>query len=527
MYKKITIWIIFLIIWIFIFFYFSIFWSIFKDIPIDTVNVNELNMHNWSLITNLLNEDNYKKVWINPNNYENFERFLTDFQSFTWVKIDPINENFTIWIDKWNWNILFVPFRFIKNKELFDKYENKSLAILDIYWAYKNWLIYWWINSSYWNKILFEDDFQYPQTSELNKIFNVNLSDESSNIFNKIKSLTSSEEIWLDNTKLLAYLYDLSWNYNEAKNTREEICTKYISSCDINLNLNIYWKTVDSNWNQLSWVKIELLNDKSINTESDTNWNFILNFKFSSFSHIRIKSSIAGYSDWYSTISINDYSSEDKNKKYNVNFTLNKAHNTTFINNDNKNNFKKWKYYVIEVPYSKYFIPIDWLYFIDWTKYINNNLIIYTYQFNKDSNMDNLLENDTFEPVHWYVWNIMKTFWMPYIQFIDKDSWKELFIKSSNPMILQNQIYHMKELYENHDKIYDKLTNEDMKFLVKKSEELGWYPIDFNFLTTNNFLRWPARWSLDRVTWIWSNVWSRVLNTDWLIELPFYHIKDN
>jgi hypothetical protein len=45
----------------------------------------------------------------------------------------------------------------------------------------------------------------------------------------------------------------------------------------------------------------------------------------------------------------------------------------------------------------------------------------------------------------------MKTFGMPYIQFVDVDSREELYIKSSNPMILQNQIYHMKELYENSD----------------------------------------------------------------------------
>jgi hypothetical protein len=61
---------------------------------------------------------------------------------------------------------------------------------------------------------------------------------------------------------------------------------------------------------------------------------------------------------------------------------------------------------------------------------------------------------------------------MPYIQFIDKDTKQELFIKSSNPMILQNQIYHMKELYENHDKIYEAVTDEDMKFLVETTKKL-------------------------------------------------------
>jgi hypothetical protein len=61
---------------------------------------------------------------------------------------------------------------------------------------------------------------------------------------------------------------------------------------------------------------------------------------------------------------------------------------------------------------------------------------------------------------------------MPYIQFVDKKSEKELYIKSSNPMILQNQIYHMKELYKNADQIYSEITDEDMQFLVDKSNEL-------------------------------------------------------
>ena len=61
---------------------------------------------------------------------------------------------------------------------------------------------------------------------------------------------------------------------------------------------------------------------------------------------------------------------------------------------------------------------------------------------------------------------------MPYIQFFDSNTKEELFVKSSNPMILQNNIYHMKELYDNYDQIYEALTKEDMKYLVEKSKEL-------------------------------------------------------
>jgi hypothetical protein len=66
-----------------------------------------------------------------------------------------------------------------------------------------------------------------------------------------------------------------------------------------------------------------------------------------------------------------------------------------------------------------------------------------------------------------------------------------------------------------------------MEYLYNYSEENKWYPITFDFLTQNNFLRWPVRWSLDRKAWTWDSVPSRLLNTWWLIELPFYSIKDN
>jgi len=31
----------------------------------------------------------------------------------------------------------------------------------------------------------------------------------------------------------------------------------------------------------------------------------------------------------------------------------------------------------------------------------------------------------------------------------------------------------------------------------------------------------------DRKTWVWSNVGHRVINVGGLVELPFFHIKDN
>lgn len=511
---------VFLLLWIFVFLLFSIFSK--KDDKKNTLTPEQkISLtHNWEKIDDILNKSNYDKVWINPEKYESFWDFLEEFKTYSWVFIDPINENFTIWVKKENWNILYIPFKFLQNKELFDNKDYKNLAIIDIYKSYKEGMIYGWINSKYWSKVIFENENYHPENEELSKFFNREV-----NVFDYIDSLKKSEVLWKDKQELLAYLYDFVWDYDNSKKTREKICKEY-SVCEKDYTtLTVKWKILDWDNNPISWAKVELLNDRSISTTSTKNWEYELKFSFSSLSHLRFKTSILWYSDGFSNYSLNQKFNYPKNIE--INFVIHKYHDKISINKQNSTEFEKWKYYLIQTEWSKYFIPKDWLYYFDWEKYTKNDFEVYMYQFTKWSNMSNLLENDTFEPVFWYVWNIMKTFWMPYIQFFDKETKQELFIKSSNPMILQNQIYHMQELYDNYDKIYEAVTKEDMEVLYKYSQENDWYPIDFDYLTKNNFLRWPARWSLDRKTWIWSNVWQKLLDKNGLVELPFYSIKDN
>ncbi len=478
-------------------------------------------------ISERLNEENYNKVWINPEEYETFWDFLTDFSSFSWITIEPINENFSIWLKNDDWSYLFIPFRYNEDKENFLDEVNKNLAILDIYEAYTNWLVYWWINSNSWEKILFEDELQHSKTYILNNIFNVDLNNNSNNIYNIIDSLTTTENIWLENMELLSYLYDLTWEYLLAEEEREKLCKKYSSTCDSKINLNISGKILDSSDLPLEWVKVELLNNPLYSTISNEKWEFSLKLNFYSFSHLRFKASKMWYTDWFITYSLNTSPEFINEQDLFMDFTISQADNLVTINNYNIEKYKKWRYYIIENKYSKYFIPKDWLYYYDGQLFEWDNIDVYTFQLNKDNNLDNLLENDAFSSNYWYLWNIMKTFWMPYIQFFDSETQQELFVKSSNPMILQNNIYNIKELYENSAQTFETITEDDMQFLVNKSSELWAYPIDYEFLIKNDFLRWPACWSLDKIKGIWFNVWSRVLNKDWLVELPFYHIKEN
>jgi len=518
MVNKIGIVLIMSLIWLLLFFNLWLFnwWN--ND---DKNIILEIKTHNWQNISDLLNNDNYNKIWINPNKYEDFEWFLKDFKSFSWVTIDPIKEKFVVCVnDKADDNRLYIAFDYKYNWKVFDNEEYKNLAILDIYSAYKNDCIYWWVDSKAWKKILFETDFVHPKTSIINDVFSM-----KKNVYSIIATLSKSKNAWVLNKELLWYLYDFTWNYEEWLKERSELCKVRESLCNNNIKINVSWVVNDLDWNWIKWVEISLLNNSKYKTFTDTEWKYDFDINVYNLSHLRFKASLDWYSDAFKTAIVNN----NKIKEWSLRFRFNmqKADKSYTINWENLSKYKVWwKYFVIKDDNSKYFIPLDGLYYSDWEQYKDFDLTVYTYLFTKQSSTEDMLANDTFQPVFWYVWNIMKTFGMPYIQFIDNKSWEELFVKASNPMILQNHIYHMKELYENYDKIYEPITDEDMEFLVKYSKEKWGYPITFDFLTENNLLRWPWWWALDRKKGIWESVPSRVLDTSWLVELPFYSIND-
>lgn len=99
--KNLILIVLFLFVWILLFVWFNIFK---KPSPVihSNIPIQELWLHNGKPISDILNKNNYEKIWINPDKYPTLEAFLQDFKTFTWVEIDPINENFTIWVEKEN-----------------------------------------------------------------------------------------------------------------------------------------------------------------------------------------------------------------------------------------------------------------------------------------------------------------------------------------------------------------------------------------------------------------------------------------
>jgi len=515
--KKIIFWVIILSIFIGIFFFIDF----LKNSTSQELSKNYTNTdthHNWKLVSEILSKKNYDLIGINPEQYATFTDFLRDLQAYEWVNINLLEDKFWIWILKEDTTI-YISFDLQKDIETFQDETNKNLAILDIYQSYKNWLLYWWVNSSGSTRVIFASDYQkHPEAPELRKIFS-----KKENVFKYVENLENQARLSLPKKELLSYLYDLTWDYKNANKLRTELCPE--QDCEKQIQVSVEWKVVDNKWKPVSEVKIELLNDPTISTLSKEDGTYFLTFKIFPFAHLRFKSVKTWYSDWFANYSL-DVSNRSHEKIW-FDFSIHKPKNTLILTQKDIVTRDEKQYYLFnDEKQSKYYIPVDGLYTIDGKNYSGKEILLYSYYFTKEDDTSNLLQNDTFDDVLWYLGNAMETYGMPYIQILNAAD-QNLYIKSSNPMILQDQVYHMQELYDNSDQIYQAVTQEDMKFLVEKTKALWWYPIDYDFLVQNNLLRWPARWSLDRTTWIWSNVWHKVLDETGKVELPFFHIQES
>ena len=495
---------------------------------------SSLNLKGWEIETNNQvqetdkdieeQEDKYKDLWINPNDYEKIEDFLEDTETLSGLTLDISKNDFVTCTEKTDWKVVYNPYYhdFIR-KWFFKNKDYKNQAIEDIYKSYKKNCIVWGYKSDSKSKVIFEWDIGHNDTYILNEIFT-----KKRNIDETVEELEKIPNKSIEKKEFISYIYDLKWDYRKANQNREKTCLENKITCDKKNKIKIYWKVLDENDKPVFGAKVVLLNNPKNFTISNSKWEYKIEMEYYPFSHLRFKSSKRGYSDWYKTISFNN-SNGSWERRDKLNFNLTKAHYSEEIVKSEASNLKKIRdrdYFVFETSQSKYLVPTDWLYYADWKKWEWDNLNVYMYEFKKSDKIDDLTNSDTFSPVFWYVWNLMKTFWMPYIQFFDNDTRKELFVYKSDPMILQNNIYHMQELYDNYDGIYEALTKDDMEFLVEYSKKQWWYPIDFDFLTQNNFLRWPAWWALDRNKWVWEAIPAKVLTVDGLIETRFYSIND-
>jgi hypothetical protein len=385
----------------------------------------------------------------------------------------------------------------------------KNAVIEDIFSAYKKQNLYpEWIP---WKKV----GIRFLKEEELPKIMQIHNSilqfNPKHSFLMMKKELEDKTNRTNEENSSLAYIYDYEGDYKKANSIRSSLTG---SIEETKVTVNGYVK--DGKWMTISGATVELLNNPAIFGITNVDGKYEFTIAYAPNSRIRLRATEKSHSDGFAALSIFEAVYDQRETK---NFTLQTPDYVVDIDLDKDVKDGKFK---VETPQTTYTIPEDALVNTDTTATNKRKFRAYLYEFTKSTNMDNYMYNDTFDPVFGYVGNIMKTFGMPYMQIFDLEG-NEVQIRKTHPAVLTNRIYHMKELYENYDKIYTAVTDQDMQYLVDESKKWD-FPITREWLIKNNFLRWPAWWMLNRTKWVWESVGHRVIDVKWVIETTYYTI---
>ncbi|MDD5770240.1 MAG: carboxypeptidase-like regulatory domain-containing protein [Candidatus Gracilibacteria bacterium] len=471
-------------------------------------NKNNPNVNFYNKDKNNVVEENF-----NPNKYKDVQSYLKT------IKVNGVNlenDNFIIY----SGSIVSV----IEHSK-FDLYntdrEILNTLLVDINSNYKNNTIYKSNPGKGESGVKILNDTDLPPFIRFSNDLLTPYDGES---FNQIKKdLESKKNRTFIENKELIYLYSFEGNYKKSNDLRLSLCSTSKDLCKKSVNFTFSGKVIDDKGNPVNGAIVFLLNDKSINTKTDINGNYTINFNTYPQERLRIKAYSQELSDGYYVSSIvldGEYS-----LNANANFTLQTPQKIIELSPDIDG---KEEFYYFSTTQTDYKVPVNSIVYEDGKPY-NGKIKVYLYEFNKLTNMDNYMNNDTFDSVYGYVGNIMKTFGMKYLQIFTPEG-EELHIDKSNPAFVTQRIYHMKELYENYDKIYSAVTDEDMEFLVDSTKKIcgdkvDCYPIDRKWLIDNNMLRWPASWVLDRTKGTWENLGVKVIDKKGVIEAIYYTIN--
>lgn len=332
----------------------------------------------------------------------------------------------------------------------------------------------------------------------------------------------------VEDLKALRFIKTLEGKYKEGQSISEKNCQKFKVQCEKDVNLILQGKVTDQNGQPIPSALIEILNDSTQNFQTDINGFYEIKMSVYNLTKIRIKASKLGYSEGVIPLIINGFYEQTHTD---LNFVLNTPAKVVTINNATKTFSGEGvtienDAFVIQTEWNQYMIPFNSLVHKDKT-FFYGEVDVFLFEFDKSSNIDTLLRNDVFAEIVGYAGNIMKTFGMPYVLFKTKTD-GSIHVLKSNPIILKSQIMEMEALKTNQDKIYEPLTQEDLSYLLLKSQELGGYPIDLSFLTNPEKLmvRFPAFWVFDQSVGIWENVGQKLLDIQGLTEVEFYTLND-
>jgi len=343
----------------------------------------------------------------------------------------------------------------------------------------------------------------------------------------------------------LAYIYDLNGEYEIARLIEEKLCESFEKRCKPEVQFPIYGSVLDLQGEAIPKAVVGVLNYPDTTVSTNRSGGYEISYKGQSPQKVRMRAVAPGYSDAYKDFYI---VSNAKNQERERNFTLMKAHGVVrFDTNGRSSQPFNLQASLVEEDFSldsvegiataqytddslilttdltQYTIPLDGFVRSSGTKY-KGTLTAYVYEFDKDSNVTDLLRVDASDAEGDFFGSMLKTFGMPFIQFYD-DEGSEVFIDRSNPMVIVSQIAEMEALKAGSDGVYDPLTDDHLQLLLDYSNEsITDYPITREYLIQNELVMFPQWWVLDRLKGKWAAEPFKLLNLSGLVETIFYSI---
>lgn len=446
---------------------------------------------------------------IDPSKYDSLEEFIGYFNTGSWVILDVDMEKEDFYTKKRveDWKYIITLF----DKDLINHIDTasegiKEQAIMDIYNSYKEEDFLYWepTEERDWVRILDNNELE-PKFQLHNNLL---MPYEWENYYEQLDRLESKQDKSTEDYQQLAYLYDFSWDYQKANQTKEQNEIEQI-------NYSINWK-VFNQWEPVPNAKIEVLNTWDI-TYTDKTWYYEIDFDTYPMTRARFRASKDGLSDGYNWVYIL-YDSKNQTTE-DLSFNLHKYDKKVLIK---QSDLSWWD--------TKTVTSSIWNSFVfekakvitkDWNTY-NKDFYAYIYEFDRQTPwMENFLWLDNFDPVYGYSWDMMVTAWMTYMMMTTLD-WEELFISKQNPIITRQQI-NMDIQYNNDEEWTNPLTKEQFELLLKKSKE-PWYTIDRVFLENRGISWLSPWWVLNKSRWVWENRPIKIINKDWLKESLYYNV---
>ena len=338
-----------------------------------------------------------------------------------------------------------------------------------------------------------------------------------------------------DQMTQLSYIYTLEGDYEKTSALDAKNCRKNKERCTRTTEIVVKGTVRDQKGRLVSGASVYVLNYPN-ELPRKTNEKGVFNFKVKTKypEKIRLRVSKNSYASAY-----NDFYvlSGGKGQERNLEFVINQSQGTVVVDTKNpkisvgdKGDVVKVAkigkgVFTIQTNVSTYKIPYNAI-VTEKGKVFKGKASIYVYEFDRSSNIENLLRVDARSSREGKIWlgRSLVTFGMPYLQIFAVDSGEELFIDQSNPAKIHVKIPEMQALRKGDPTVgYKGLTTKDLEKLVAYSarSKTG---ITRQYLLDNDLAQFPIWWMLDQKRGIWDTVPFRLLDTDGLLEASYYSI---